>query len=207
MTDESGVPTTDRRNLIAVIVLALVLVAAGVGYLIFARSRVQGELADREARAQQAVEEFEQANPSATREPRPTAIPNRDAQGSEVGPKPVPGEVVVINRVPGEDYGRLAIRHVDGTRTLLDRTCMRFHVANDHGVCVSQEDSLVPAFTTTLFRWADTRHVDVKSYDERAAQSRSGIARRVAHNGDRIRDRELVRGRRQRHYNHHRDDR
>ena len=92
----------------------------------------------------------------------------------EAGIAPAQGEVLVINRVPGDDYGRLAIRHADGTRTLLDRKCMRVHFAAEHGVCLSQNDGIVPTFTTTFFESVNP-NVEIKAYPS-ALPSRARIS-------------------------------
>jgi hypothetical protein len=81
---------------------------------------------------------------------------------------------MVVHRVSGEDYGRLAIRHIDGTRTLLDRTCMRVHIATDHGVCLAENEGVVASFTTTFFR-AENLNADIKSYAS-ALPSRARIS-------------------------------
>ena len=103
---------------------------------VWARTRVNEDLADRNERAQLAVEEFESDQGAETIEAEPGSTTATVA--AEAGPSMVTGEALVVHGVPGDDYGRLAIRHTDGTRTLLDRSCMRAHIAGDHGVCLSE---------------------------------------------------------------------
>ena len=74
------------------------------------------------------------------------------------------GEVVVVNRVPGDDYGRLAIRHADGSRTLLERRCLRVHIAAGNGVCLGQEDGVVTTYSTTFFDADDPAQTETKKY-------------------------------------------
>ncbi len=175
MTDTDttiGPDTGNQQKALILGGLALVLVAFGVLYFVWAQSRVSDDLADRNARAQDLVDEFEaqqEANTQDEPQPAPTARPEIEA-----GLTPLPGEVLVVNRVPGDDYGRLAIRHVDGTRTLLDRSCMRVHINADHGVCLSQDEGVVPQFRTTFFE-AINPEVEIKSYPS-ALPSRARIS-------------------------------
>lgn len=148
--------------------MAAVLLLFGGLYLVWARGRVNEDLADRNERAQQLVDDFEASQEPADA-PNPTAEPD-----PETGPSLARGEVLVVHRVPGDDYGRLAIRHVDGTRTLLDRTCMRVHIATEHGVCLAEKGGVVASFTTTFFH-ADNLNADVKSYAS-ALPSRARIS-------------------------------
>lgn len=156
--------TDNRRKIVAVALVSVVLIGLGLGYMLYATNRVGDDLSDREERALDSVRAFEQSvtpPPRPTRAPEPTATPDPDAPTYPIAE---PGEVVVINRVPGDDYGRMAIRHVDGTRTLLDRRCLRLYVAAGNGVCLSQQDALVPQYTATLFDAADPYQRDIKSY-------------------------------------------
>ena len=151
--------------------LAGLLVLGGLFYLLWARDRVNEDLADRNERAQLVVDEFEsnQEVDTTVAEPAPTAVPE-----VETGPTLAPGEVLVVNRVPGDDYGRLAIRHTDGTRTLLDRSCLRVHIAGNHGVCLSKAEGLTASFDTTFFE-ASNLDKDIKDYPS-ALPSRARIS-------------------------------
>lgn len=154
--------TDPKRQLMILGGLAVLLVLFGGLYLVWARSRVNEDLADRNERAQLAIDEFEAAQaPSSDEAPVPTAVVDRVVPTG--GPTLASGEVLVVNRVPGDDYGRLAIRHTDGTRTLLDRSCMRVHIAGDHGVCLSETDDIPVSFDTTFFE-ASNLDVDIKGY-------------------------------------------
>lgn len=142
---------------------ALVLVALGVGYLMWASDRVDGDIAAREARAQAAIEAFETSDAAMAQE-APEPAPGAAAFADEAMDLE-PGTVLVINRVPGDDYGRLAIRNPDGSRELLDRRCMRVHVAADRGVCLSQDESVfAPAFRTEFFDLSSPDLLEVRSY-------------------------------------------
>lgn len=157
MDDSATTVGGNQAKVLAIVGLIILLGLAGVGYLFWASNRVDGDLAARERRAQEAIAEFEEARstpvPSVTVEPE--VIP--------AGIAPQPGEVLVVNRVPGDDYGRLAIRHEDGTRTLLDRSCLRVHLAADRGLCLSQQDTVVPSYQATFFE-ASNPEIEVKSY-------------------------------------------
>lgn len=163
----------NQRNIMIVAVLGMLLLAAGGLYLFWASGRVDGELAEREERALDAVQQFEATQPTSTRVPQtPTAVPEPTGPAQPVA---AAGEVVFVNRVPGDDYGRLGIRHTDGTRTLLDRRCLRVHVNAGNGVCLSQDDALVPAYTTTFFAADDPYQQELKSYSS-ALPSRARIS-------------------------------
>ncbi|MFT4595932.1 MAG: hypothetical protein ACI9TF_000169 [Paracrocinitomix sp.] len=170
-TDETttgGAAADTKRKVMLLGGMAAALLLFGALYLVWARGRVNEDLADRNERAQQLVDDFE-ASQGPADEPNPTSAPL-----PESGPLLAPGEVMVVHRVPGEDYGRLAIRHIDGTRTLLDRTCMRVHIATDHGVCLAENEGVVASFTTTFFR-AENLNADIKSYAS-ALPSRARIS-------------------------------
>lgn len=165
-----------RRKLLVFSGLVAALLVAGAVYFVWAQGRASDDLADRNARAQAVIDEFEQSRPT-TIDDEPTATENEPAATAVPVPRglaPVPGEVLVVNRVPGDDYGRLAIRHADGSRTLLDRSCMRVHLNADHGVCVSNNDGIIPTFTTTFFEAVDPQ-VEIKSYPS-ALPSRARIS-------------------------------
>jgi len=59
-----------------------------------------------------------------------------DATSTEADPAIAAGDVLLINRVPGDDYRRLVVRHASGGRTMLDKTCERFHIAGTTGICL-----------------------------------------------------------------------
>ncbi len=168
MTDDAQ-PMSDetRRKLFVLGGLAAVLVVLGAGYFIWAQGRVSDDLADRNERAQATIDEFEDVQRESTPEATPVAA-------VVAGVSAAPGEVLVINRVPGDDYGKLAVRHADGTRTLLERECVRVHIAAEHGVCVSQNDGIVATFTTTFFESINPQ-VEIKSYAS-ALPSRARIS-------------------------------
>lgn len=169
---DTAAADTKRKVMILGAMVAVMLVFGGL-YLLWARSRVSDDLADRNARAQVAIEEFE-ASQQADDDDAPEADPTPAVETVQIGPSLGPGEVLVVNRVPGDDYGRLAIRHTDGSRTLLDRECMRVHVSGDHGVCLSENTGLVSSFETTFFEAANI-DVEIKSYAS-ALPSRARIS-------------------------------
>lgn len=161
--------TSTKTKVLALVAGAVVLVAMGIGYLAWASSRVDEDIAAREARAQAAIEAFETSA---------VATPE-SATGSDDAAEPAPGAaaftseelsfepgtVLVVNRVPGDDYGRLAIRKPDGSRELFDRRCMRVHVAAERGVCLSQDESVfAPAFRTEFFSLTSPDLPEIRSY-------------------------------------------
>lgn len=196
MTDQPG---QNQTKLSAIVGLIILLSVAALGYLYWASNRVSDDLAEREARAQELIDEFE-----ATQDPVRNDLAERDARAQELidefeatedpaaAPEaadsavpaelaavpvelaPQPGEVLVVNRVPGDDYGRLAIRHVDGSRTLLERSCVRVHLAGERGICLSEQDTVVPSYLTTFFD-ASNPALEVKSYPS-ALPSRARIS-------------------------------
>ena len=172
------------RNVAALAGVTVLLFLGGVFYVSWASSRVNEDLIDREIRAQAAIDEFEANQPtpaprSSETDESPTSEPQdgADEPAATVGlrsPAPIPGEVLVVNRAPGEDYGRLAIRHADGSRTLLERECTRVHIAAERGVCLSQIDGVVTSFATSFFDPA-TPETTIKSYAS-ALPSRARIS-------------------------------
>ena len=118
------------------------------------------DIVTREQRAQEALNAFE---PGDTEDPvRPAAT---ETVAGSSGVVAQPGEVVVIHREPGEDYGRLAIRHKDGTRTLLNRRCLRVDISAGNGICLSQDEGDgSPRYTSTFFDATDPALRAIKSY-------------------------------------------
>ena len=176
MTDdlapEAGPQDDTKRKAVMLGAIVMVMLLFGGLYLLWARGRVSEDLADRNVRAQLAIDEFEASqqdtDPAPDDQAPPTAVAIAD------GPTLAAGEILVVNRVPGDDYGRLAIRHSDGTRTLLDRSCVRVHISGDHGVCLSEKEGLVTSFETTFFEAANM-DVEIKSYAS-ALPSRARIS-------------------------------
>ena len=173
MTDTTSPTSGTRRKLLMFGGPVLLLVLFGGLYLLLNSGGATDDLADRNERAQAAVDEFAatQDEPGEPDEPEElvTTVPE-----IEPGIAPAPGEVLVINRTLGDDYGRLAIRHTDGTRTLLERRCVRVHLAADTGVCVSRDEGTAPLFTTTFFASINP-NVEIKSYPS-ALPSRARIS-------------------------------
>jgi len=154
-----------RSKLAVLLGVVLLLGVAGVGYLAWSSGRASDSLLTREDRARQAVAEFEASLPPATATPtwqvrEAERAANVDAPTLTVSP----GDTVFVNNVPGDDYGRLGVRRVDGTRLLLDRTCIRVHVAGERGFCMSaNEDPLFQAHQTSFFDLANPE-ITTKSY-------------------------------------------
>lgn len=143
---------SDAKKIIVMASIAVLLGLAGVGYVVWAGQRAADDLATREARALEAIETFSRdvtPDPAATRTPRPTAVPLRLASVDVSAP--VAGDIVVVHRVPGDDYGRLAIVSADGSRTLLDRRCDRVHVGGPTGACAAPLDSNFGGWETLIF--------------------------------------------------------
>ena len=97
----AGDNSVTQGKVLALVAGALVLVALGVGYLMWASGRVDDDIAAREARAQAAIEAFEESEVASAvddaAEPAPGAAAFADAIEFE------PGSVLVVNRVPGDD--------------------------------------------------------------------------------------------------------
>lgn len=177
MTDSNSGDTTvddsggvDRAKVMGLVAGAVLLVVFGVLYMLWASARVDDDIADREARAQQAIQDFEDDGGLIGRDALDAVEEQAEADAAEAsaaaaGPGPQPGEVVVVHRVPGDDYGRLAIRHVDGSRTLLERRCLRVHLAAGTGVCMAENNlGVAAAFETQFFDASDDRLVELRSY-------------------------------------------
>ncbi len=170
MTDlPTDANTVTRSKILAIVVGGLALIGLGVGYLVFASGRVDEDIAEREARAQAAIEAFE----TSALADQQAAIHEAELGSAFDGTDDslsrdlelAPGSVLAINRVPGDDYGRLAVRNPDGSRQLFDRRCLRVHVAANRGVCLSQDESvLAAAFRTEFFSLASTDLPEVRSY-------------------------------------------
>lgn len=54
-----------------------------------------------------------------------------------------PGATLFVNRVPGDEYGRLSIRNADGTRTTRQKRCERLHVAGGVLSCLESNETLL----------------------------------------------------------------
>lgn len=166
----------NRSNVVAMIALAVVLAGLGVAYVAWASNRVDEDIAAREARALEAIEDFEPANeavvdgePEVIEEPGAADEPDRGsepvAEQDRAADQIEPGSVMAINRVPGDDYGRVVVLRADGTRELLERRCERLHVAAGVGICVSQQESFgFPTFTSRFLDATDTGLQEVRSY-------------------------------------------
>jgi len=167
MTEPTPSVATNQRKLLLVGGLVALLVIVGLLYLTWASTRVSNDLADREARALAANDEFQESQVTPTPpSPESTPVPTSLA--------PLPGEVLFVNRVPGDDYGRLGIRHSDGSRTLLDHDCLRVHAGGDHGVCLGPDPAFPGAFTTTFFEIENPAQI-IKAYAS-ALPSRTRIS-------------------------------
>lgn len=143
---------TDRHKLVVLAAAIVLLGIFGAGYLAWASQRAADDLATREARALEAIKAFSDSAtpaPATTRAPKPTSVPARLAS-VELG-VPEPGDILAVNRVPGDDYGRLTIVKPDGSRVLLDRRCDRVHVGGGVGVCAAPLGGALGGWETLLF--------------------------------------------------------
>lgn len=61
------------------------------------------------------------------------------------------GEVLATVAEPGDGYGRLMIRHADGSRTLLDRRCQRVDVVGRTGLCLTDVGALEDSYLAEVF--------------------------------------------------------
>lgn len=134
--------TDMRRRIVAILAVSIGLTVLGVGYVWAASQRVDRNLAERQDAARAEVLAYEDARANSD---------EATFGGDESGEFLSPGDVVVVNRIPGDDYGRIAVRHPDGTRTVLSLECERVHVAGGNGICTSNEGGVLPAYRTTFF--------------------------------------------------------
>lgn len=159
----------NRSGVAGIIGVVLVLSLGGVAYVAWASNRVDDEIATREARALEAIENFsthqDESGPASTAE-REAGEASDQGEAAPVEPSPIePGAVVGINRVPGDDYGRVVVLHADGTRQLLERRCERLHIAAQLGICVSREESFgLATFTARYLDAADTELREVRNF-------------------------------------------
>lgn len=143
---------TDRNKMVVMAVVVVLLCVLGIGYVAWAGQRAADDLATREARALEAIESFSAAStpgPAATPVPRATLVPERLA--SVESALPASGDVLVVHRVPGDDYGRLAIVKADGARVMLDRRCDRVHIGGPTGVCAAPLEGNFGGWETLIF--------------------------------------------------------
>jgi len=167
---------SDRRKFVVAAIVVAILAGVGAIYVSWASQRVAGDLAEREARALDAIESFSRDTtpaPVGTAAPRATPVPQRLASIDTVVPSP--GDVLVVNRVPGDDYGRLAIVRSDGSRVLLDRRCDRVHVGGSTGVCAAPLDTTFGGWETLIFD-ATTAGFPVRHAQASASPSRLRVS-------------------------------
>lgn len=128
-----------------------------------------GELGARQARAEATVE----AAAIGSRAPTPNAASAREEPSTAVRSGPAIGDVVVVDRTPGPDYGRVAIIAADGSRRHMDRSCLRVHVAGEVGVCLTgrdhnsaaaKTDETTETWETVVFDATDDRAAKIRSY-------------------------------------------
>ena len=109
------------KRWIAIAAITIVCVAVGVGVVLRAKGQLDSDLASRERAA---IEELDRL--AATDDPPPTTAAETTTTTEPLDPAIIDvGEMVFINRVPGDDYGALATLDDDGERILLDATCER----------------------------------------------------------------------------------
>jgi len=129
-----------NKNFLVITICGFFMLLA-FGYVGYSYNKQNTQIKDRSETARQRLEEFEKLQTSTSKK-----IPDTLPFDSEAVIEQ--GETLVINRVPGLDYGKLAIRKPDGTREILNNTCMRSHAANGIGVCIDKTS--LTGYTSTL---------------------------------------------------------
>ena len=144
---------------VAVSLLAAVLL------VLAARARMEDDLAAREAAALEELAAFTAAGEPAP----PTSAPTTTVSTATVStatdtaatdPALLPGDLLVVQRIPGDAYGTLAVIEPDGTRRpvegLEDERCDRVHAGGGVLVCLRSDASIgMPAAGTATIRSLD----------------------------------------------------
>jgi hypothetical protein len=140
---------------------------AAVALVVAARARLDADLAAREAAALEELAAFaaqtedtadDGAAPSTTAPDSPPA--SLAPMPADTAPALVPGELLVVQRIPGDAYGTLAVVEPDGSRRpvegLEDERCDRVHAGGGVLVCVRSDTAFgAPAAGTATIRSLD----------------------------------------------------
>ncbi len=146
-----------KKQVLLITAIALVLMLGAGGYILNVRSQQNKDLAARNQEASERVASFESSKTA----PRSTLAspPEELSFGADVDFEQ--GDVLVVNRVPGDDYGKLALRNDDGSRELFDKTCTRVHLAAHTGFCLGERG--ISAYVAEFF---DLTKPDLPKRDE-----------------------------------------
>lgn len=143
-----------RWAILGAIVAVCVLIGAGV--ISSARSRLDQSIDERE---QLALEEIEQL--SATSEDD-FGDDGENAVPIEPGLVDV-GDLVFVNRVPGDDYGKLATIDGEGDRHFFGPTCDRAHASAGMALCLEPQDGLIPTWNARVLDFTDESLPEIAS--------------------------------------------
>lgn len=113
-----------------------------------------------------------------------TTIPENEAGAAEApaGGQPTsesvvePGDLVVINRVPGDSYGRVVVIESDGTRRELSPTCERMHASGGVLLCMRTSGDLGQTGTADVLS-LDDPNLPLLSFLGVGLPSRARVAR------------------------------
>lgn len=121
------------------LVLAVVLLAVAVtAYLVGARNRSAEQIEQRAQEASARIEQVATDNADTSEAPNPDSGDATDVITAD-GPALASGaRMYSIHRVPGDDYGRIAVHGEGAERTLLDQRCARIHVTVSTLVCATE---------------------------------------------------------------------
>jgi len=139
-----GLEKSTGKQWAAIGAVILVCLAIGVGVVLSAQARLNTSLADREAAALEEIGQLAAVtDDGAEAETTPTA---------PLAPALVDvGDLVFINRVPGDDYGKLATIGDDGEREFFGPVCERAHASAGMAVCLEPDSAaLVPTWTARI---------------------------------------------------------
>lgn len=143
---------------VAVSLLAAVLL------VLAARARLETDLAAREAAALEELAAFSAAGEDGADTAPPSSAPTTTlitaTDTVTTAPALVPGELLVVQRIPGDAYGSLVVVEPDGTRRpvdgLEDERCDRVHAGGGVLVCVRSDAAIgMPASGTATIRSLD----------------------------------------------------
>jgi len=128
---------TRERRIVLVLVASLAIIVATAAWVAWSVVAGDRDLASRTEAALNRVETFDNAQTDVdVDEQSPQDLAFQEPDDDPTGIELAAGDVVAINRVPGGDYGRLIVLSPNGDRTLLDKTCERFHISGATALCL-----------------------------------------------------------------------
>lgn len=133
-----------NRRWLTLAAVLLMLGGAATAIVLVQRGRYERSLTERRADALEsmAVEDRVIVDLAEDRESNELAEALDDAQLSLVEP----GTLLVVSRLPGDDYERLAVVDDEGGRVLLPISCARAHASAGTLLCLQARDSVVPSW-------------------------------------------------------------